>query len=99
MGTGALLDSKQDLFSQGYSRAVRNGMGLARCSGLTSNRANVLMLFPEARGTPLLFSTASWEMGHSKDRVQGMKFMLGMQQRANVFSVDKSLLLCSSWFI
>lgn len=30
-------------------------MGLARCSGLTSNRANVLMLFPEAPGDTLAF--------------------------------------------
>lgn len=32
-----------------------------RYSGITSNRASILMLFPEARRTPLLFSTASWE--------------------------------------
>lgn len=68
-------------------------MGLVRCSGLTSNRANILMLFPEAQRTPLHFSTAAWERGHSKDRAQGMKSMLSVRQTANVFSIDKPLLL------
>lgn len=82
VGTGDLLASGACFSVLSQSCEKWQGMELVRWAGVTSNRANVPMLFLEAGRVPLLFSAAAWKMGHSKDRVRGMKFVLNTRQTA-----------------